>query len=161
MIIGITGKQQVGKDTLAGYLANKHHCHRIGFADQLKRICRSYLGWDGNKDDGGRKLLQHIGTSTREYSPSFWIEQTDFMMRHIELGMEEQNIRWVIPDVRFRNEADWIKSKGGIIIRVVRNTGIIDTHISETEMDAYQPDYTLQNNALPDNMFREADKILR
>ena len=166
MIIGLTGKQQVGKDTLAEYLHNKHHYQKMAFADHLKRVCRGYLGWDGKKDVRGRTLLQQIGIAAREYHPDIWIEQVDFMMRHIELGSEESNsgksnIQWVISDVRFKNEADWITAKGGIIIRIIRDTGIIDTHISETEMDEYHPDYVIDNNRTMESMFTVMDRIIR
>ncbi len=41
-----------------------------------------------------------------------------------------------------------IHKMGGIIIRLERDTGIIDKHISETELDGYEGfDYIVENNS--------------
>lgn len=55
---------------------------------------------------------------------------------------------WIITDVRFPNEFEAIKSKGGIMIRVNR-TGMIseDTHESETALDYYHKDFDYVINA--------------
>lgn len=54
---------------------------------------------------------------------------------------------WIITDVRYKNEADAIKSLGGILIRVDRNTELNDDHISETALDDYDGwDYVIDNN---------------
>ena len=55
---------------------------------------------------------------------------------------------WVITDTRFENEAQAIKEKGGIIIRVDR-PGVtpINNHPSETGLDHWKFDYKLVNNS--------------
>ena len=55
---------------------------------------------------------------------------------------------WVITDTRFENEAQAIKEKGGIIIRVDR-PGVtpINAHPSETGLDHWKFDYKLVNNS--------------
>lgn len=53
---------------------------------------------------------------------------------------------WIITDVRFKNEAQAIKSKGGIIIRVDRpGFKPINDHPSETEIDDWNFDYKIAN----------------
>jgi hypothetical protein len=53
-----------------------------------------------------------------------------------------------ITDVRFPNEADWVRSQSGVMVRVERDTGHSDNHSTETEMDSYKHyDYTIENNA--------------
>ena len=55
---------------------------------------------------------------------------------------------WIITDTRFPNEAEAIKSKGGIIIRVDRpNRPPINTHPSETGLDHWNFDYRIVNNS--------------
>lgn len=53
---------------------------------------------------------------------------------------------WIITDVRFPNEAQAIKDKGGIIIRVDR-PGVkpINNHPSETGLDGWNFDYKIAN----------------
>lgn len=53
---------------------------------------------------------------------------------------------WVITDVRFENEAQAIKARGGVIIRIDR-PGVkpINAHPSETAMDHWDFDYKIAN----------------
>ena len=59
---------------------------------------------------------------------------------------------WIITDVRFENEAQAIKDRGGIVIRVnrprkgLRQEGIYVTHPSETALDNWAFDYVIENN---------------
>lgn len=65
--------------------------------------------------------------------------------------------KWIITDVRFPNEADAIRERGGIIIRVNRKHGYntpdgkwkempINYHESETALDNYDFDYVIEND---------------
>lgn len=53
---------------------------------------------------------------------------------------------WIISDVRFQNEIEAIKDKGGIILRIERNTGIKDFHPSEVALDSYNFEHVIDNN---------------
>jgi hypothetical protein len=80
------------------------------FADALYRICREEYGMT-EKD---APLLQRIGDGRRnEFGLSYWIDQLDVKMRGFN-GVA------VITDMRYINEADWIKSKGGFTVQVSR-----------------------------------------
>ena len=54
---------------------------------------------------------------------------------------------WSIPDVRFRNEAQVVKDRGGYVIKVIR-PGLVsdDTHQSEVEVDLIEADHTIVND---------------
>lgn len=52
---------------------------------------------------------------------------------------------WIISDVRFKNEYDSIKDRGGIVIRLTRNSNKPATHPSETELDLCKFDYIIDN----------------
>lgn len=78
---------------------------------------------------------------------------------------------WVIPDVRFPNEAQAIKERGGLLIRVNRYTGhpLIDndTHVitdwqhpSETALDHYKFRYTIDNDSSIESMIEKVKNIL-
>ena len=54
---------------------------------------------------------------------------------------------WIITDVRFFNETQAIKDKGGILIRVNRDSDSKDSHVSENELITYKDwDYVIDNN---------------
>lgn len=154
MIIGVCGRQGSGKDTIAG-LINKITNNRFSirrFSSKLKECAGILLGvpvelfedrefkesYIVQYDMTVRELLQKFGTDfiRDTVHPNLWIESTF-------LGYTNQN--WIIPDVRFINESDAIKSKGGIIIRTNRKTKH-DTHPSENEIDFIMPDYDIDNN---------------
>ena len=68
MIFLISGKAESGKSTLAKYLtteiANANYAsYCIPFAGAVKKIAKE-MGWDGNKDEKGRNLLQFIHNTT-------------------------------------------------------------------------------------------------
>ena len=69
----------------------------------------------------------------------------------------------VITDVRFKHEANFIKQNGGIIIKVNRDTGFKDSHISELEMKEITPDlidFEIDNNYELVDLYSQIDKII-
>jgi hypothetical protein len=66
----------------------------------------------------------------------------------IDYKKEVKFPNWVITDTRFPNEADAIKEKGGIVVRIER-TGVapINTHPSETGLDGWAFDYVINNSS--------------
>ena len=78
-VITISGKAQNGKDTTAGLLkaaleADGYKVLITHYADLLKYICKQFFGWDGQKDDAGRHILQYVGTDIiRQKRPDYWV----------------------------------------------------------------------------------------
>lgn len=68
----------------------------------------------------------------------------------------------VIDDLRFPNEEATITSHGGVILRINRPSAmrITDTHESEVLIDSLQVDHEVENNATPDDLFRQIDALL-
>jgi hypothetical protein len=52
----------------------------------------------------------------------------------------------IITDCRFPNEKSVTETRGGTVIRIERNTGLNDTHASETSLDNAQFDHRYVNN---------------
>lgn len=53
----------------------------------------------------------------------------------------------IMPDCRFPNEIEAVKSNNGIVIRLTRQTGLNDNHFSETALDNYTDfQYTYEND---------------
>jgi hypothetical protein len=78
---------------------------------------------------------------------------------------------WIISDVRFPNEVRAIRDRGGVIIRVNRNslTGfkhdnhlqVLNTlHKSETILDDCKFDYTIENNGTIEELILKAEEML-
>ena len=68
---------------------------------------------------------------------------------------------WIITDCRFPNEFDAIKKSGGLVIRVIRD-GInpVNSHPSETALDSFEFDFTIDNNGSLDDLERNVNFIL-
>ena len=90
-----------------------------------------------NEKHNYRSLLQGMGDYLRSKNPNIFIDSV--------LVGATSNL--IISDCRFPNEAKAIKERGGIVIKVVRDSVISDdTHQSETKIDEIEPDYVFVNN---------------
>lgn len=161
ILIGLTGPARCGKDTAAGFLIEQGF-NRVSFADPLRdavsailREPGSALFGDATKDTPirpwwpkhvtPRLLLQAIGTQgVRNYvDPRFWIwlaeEKYDASLAPV-----------VVTDVRFLEEAEWVREKGGQIWRILRNTRAeitgIANHASEAGLPMHPDDVLISNN---------------
>lgn len=155
-IIAISGKAQHGKDTTARFLksaleADGYKVQVAHYADLLKYICKQFFGWNGQKDDAGRHILQYVGTDViRTQKPDFWV---DFIISMAELFPDTWDYL-LIPDCRFPNEIDRIKSAGldMVHLRVLRKDFASplskeqQAHPSETALDNTTPDYWIIND---------------
>ena len=73
------------------------------------------------------------------------------------------NIKIVLSDIRFNHEVECIKELGGKIIKIDRETGIEDKHISENEIKIINQnyiDYFIDNNENIDNYYIKLKLIL-
>lgn len=155
-VILISGKAQSGKDTTASIIRNKltSDNHRVlitHYADLLKYICQNYFGWNGNKDESGRRMLQYVGTDIiRRQDPSFWVDFVAKMLRFFHENWDYV----IIPDCRFPNEITTILDYGfdTVFLRVNRSnftnslTEEQQKHPSETALDGMVFDYQIENS---------------
>ncbi len=178
MIIGIAGKAQAGKDTTAKMLAcllsnpditwdmywnsdftfSQNHFIRH-YADLLKEVSQemldmpfddfnsqevkqTYIPWIGMTV---REFLQRLGNAVREsIHPDFWINAL----------FNTYNDNIIIADVRYPNEVQAIKERGGKVIRIERPGAGAGNHISETALDNYNGwDIVIDNVGTLEDLF--------
>ena len=136
-MIGLSGEQGSGKNTCGEILALQHGYVQMAFADPVRtglyalnplveldngivarlQMIVDQIGWDSAKRNSKdiRGLMQRFGTEAGRdiHGYNCWV------------AIAERNTRvnrnYVFTDVRFPNEADWIRSCGGIIIYVDRD----------------------------------------
>ena len=174
-VIGLCGYAQSGKDTAASFLVKRGY-KRLAFADILRQslynlnpIIESqgvsqgdarhhYLrtqvivdrdGWDVAKVRYPeiRELLQRLGTEVGRdlYGENFWVDRVGAQM---QIGGN-----YVITDVRFPNEADFIHRRGGNLFRIDRGNRAANGHASEN-VEALKVDGVIPNTGSLDH-FRE------
>ena len=166
----ISGKARHGKDTTANMLYDEFKKNGkktliIHYADLLKYICKQYFGWDGNKDEKGRTILQEIGTDNiRKNYPDFWVKfVADFVMCFPN--------RWdyvIVPDTRFPNEASHIVDRGfnAFLLRVNRGGGFVSPlseeqqkHTSETALDNADFDFVIRNDGTLQDLRKTVSEV--
>jgi hypothetical protein len=163
MIIGLTGYARSGKDTVANILIEEYGFTRLAFADKIRdllvevnpilsdghrlnEILKDY-GWEVAKAKTEvRRLLQDLGVGARKvFGDNHWIVEA---FKDID-----RSKNYVVTDVRFENEAEFIKSFSGQIWRIKR-PGIeaVNAHVSESELDGYKSDQIFMNNGTIDDL---------
>lgn len=180
-LIGITGRAQTGKSTLAEYLREKHGYEEYSFANPLKEILLilkfrpEELYGTGqqklvkNKHWGytGRESMQKIGTEIfREALPKVLPNMERVWIRLFEIECEENKEKgieknYIISDIRRLDEAESIRKLGGVIIRTLKtvedSTAEYRQHSSETEMDKIEADFVVDNDK---NSIESARKLI-
>jgi hypothetical protein len=119
----------------------------------------------GNYKPTVRELLQKMGTEAgrEQIHPNIWVnalmkDYTSITKRefHDDKWVREDNIiypNWIITDVRFPNEVEAIKKRGGVVIRINREVER-DNHASEIMLDDYKFDYVIENNGTKEELYR-------
>ena len=121
MIIMLTGKAGCGKDT--AYKIMKKYAtreiSRFAFADHLKDIAY-FAGWDGIKDEEGRKFLVSLGKAINQYRNNFFAKSL------VDEELKYGNDNKVITDLRFPREyhtvAKMLPHERIVLIKYVRKT---------------------------------------
>lgn len=116
-VIGIAGPIGSGKSTLARMILQSFKNGKvIPFAYPLKKAAVD-LGWNGKKDENGRRLLQLLGTEIgREcIDKDIWVNKWE-ATRQYEKSEGSDII--IADDMRFPNEMDHVQYLRGITISI-------------------------------------------
>lgn len=171
MIIGLIGYAQSGKDTVANILVEQYGFIRVAFADKIRDLLyemdppvptgvgnekhvvglQNYVdvyGWDVAKQNPVvRQMLQNLGVGARTvFGDNHWIvEAVKFL---------SPSNNYVITDVRFKNEAAWLKDTYGSPIWRITRPGVeaVNAHISEHDLNDYKEDAHIENAGTLDEL---------
>jgi hypothetical protein len=165
VLVAFGSKSSVGKDAAVEIIIEalgSKKATRISFGDEVKEIARNLFGfnmdqlwgklknvYDGNPTGmSPRQVLQKLAQLIRDtFYADVWIDKA---FRKIDSAMLSKVEWFLIPDLRYKNEARRIKERGGILVRINR----VDllpienpTHISEVDLDDWKEwDYVIENN---------------
>lgn len=166
-VVGLAGKARSGKDTLAAAIIAARGGYRYGFADPIKQMTDVFVprGGDHEKEvvipelgKSRRQLWQTLGTEWGRdlINPNIWLTIAGWRLQKDGPGM-------VIADLRFENEADWVRSKRGLVIHVQRpNAAAVHgstTHASEAGLVIGEQDMIFRNLSTLDYLNRWAESF--
>ena len=188
-VIGISGKMRSGKDYVGSVLREKlqqESCLVLSFADQLKFDC---LLDEMNSTQKGnhniyeisnifQKYFEHKPSEIRKKIQDYGMDKRqnvceDYWIKNLYLHMLLHSFRgislFIITDVRFENEYNFIKEIGGKIIKVVApkrckefTANLPDSqinHESESFIETMKYDIIIDNDDNP-NLLEDIHEIL-
>lgn len=161
LIIGLTGYAGSGKDTVREILVDQHNFDGAAFADPIRDMLSALFETIGVEDSwmlerslkeatipqigaSYRKLAQTLGTEWgRAIDPDFWLKIAG---AKVAMYGAYGGAGVVISDVRFPNEAAWIKEQGGVVWKILR-PGVepVRAHASEDLIASLPYDYVIDN----------------
>ena len=164
-VIAISGKAEHGKDTVFDIICKANiqmrvpfAVRRIAFGDCVK-ICATYLGWDGDKENN-RTPLTDVGQYGRSLDKEVWVKHGYESMNDYVNSLwriKPQDILFVVTDMRFKAELEALKRDFGDNLFTIRVNRPVHTSklseaqlkdISEVDLDDEIFDYHIDNTDL-------------
>ncbi len=157
VIIAFNGPAGSGKDTAADFLVKNYRFRKVGFADPIKEMLNTLPGFNPRKwldRVWKEKTSEYYGVSPRQMARSLGTEWArvhngeDFWIKVLAAKLQAMHgcNRIVINDLRFVNEANWVRSTGGTILRVDREAVHYNlAHSSELPLPSDLVDMVVHN----------------
>ena len=174
ILIGLTGRARSGKTTAAEHLARTYLLEQYAFADPLRDGLMAIFNLDPTDFEGDRKelplgwldrsprqLMQSMGTewARKTVHPDVWVKLAEQNLDYMSNALGAV-LGFVVSDVRFENEADLIRRRGGTVIHILRpNALAVNPHISEAGIAANPADLTLPNYGTVEGFLRSLDEL--
>ena len=175
LLIGLHGLARTGKDTAATYLAAHYALLSYAFAEPLKLAIAQMFNLTAEHIEGALKEqpLPGIGKSPRQLMQLLGTDWgRDLVHRELWLLLAEQNLHnlasllpdapgVVISDVRFENEAEFIRQRGGVVIHIQRpNAPGVAAHSSEAGIAIHDNDLVIHNDGELADLFNHIEQAL-
>jgi len=165
VIIGICGRALAGKSTCAQAMVAACGGQVVAMADSLRDVVEAAFGsryesqeakqatdafWAprlGERWSTGRQILQRVGSELfrEQVHPDFWLYHLELRLRRLAC----QRLI-VIPDVRFDNEAAWVRAHAGLMLHLIRadQPPSGDRHQSERGISPQHIDRTFNSSSV-------------
>ena len=176
LIIGLHGLARTGKDTAASYLVAQYALISYAFAEPLKAAIMQMFNLTAEHIEGALKEepLPGIGKSPRQLMQLLGTDWgRDLVHRELWLLLAEQNLNhmaalhqdpitgFILRDVRFENEADWVRSKGGVIVHIQRpDAQAVARHASESGIGVHDNDFVIHNDEDLAHLYKQLDRLM-
>ena len=172
-IIGIAGAARTGKSTAAMHLIDSHGFAEYAFAQPIKEMLRAGFGLTDEQLFGAKKeeIIPWLGVSPRRLAQTLGTEWgRQLVADDVWLRLAWQWLgalpRYtpgaVFSDVRFENEAAFIRHHGGTVVHLVRDDApSVEAHASESGVRPGFRDYQIRNDGSVAELHAKLDDMLR
>lgn len=188
LIIGLGHRKRVGKDTLAELLVPRleergYDVWIFAFAHDMKEAAADLFGvyglrgpqhYESNPEHREQELERigktprqiwiEFGNAMRSIYPNIWIDRIRDQIEANRFYTKRdimQPTAWIITDVRYPNEAEAIKSWGGRLVKVTRNSVPDSDDVADCAlMDFSGWDFHVRNDGTIEDLGRQADALL-
>lgn len=175
LLIGLTGRAGAGKSTVARMLEEHYAFAELALADPILEMLHALFasaGIDGAwaTERGLKEQPTRLGYSYRHLAQTLGTEwgrglSPDFWLRVLKLRLDDAQAvggdSIVVSDVRFPNEADFITSRGGVVVRVVRDIApTARPHASEAHTDTLPVTTELLNFGSQATLLDQVDRLI-
>lgn len=178
LLIGLTGPIGAGKDTTALYLEEQYAFAVTAFAEPILDMLGALVE---HVDVDGAWLVERalkalpmpvLGRSYRELARSlgehwgrnhlgqrWWIHIADHKWRQAR----DRGDNLVITDVRYANEAAWLRGNGGHLVGLQRDGCAFDPQAHESELQAseLEPEHQLRNHSTRAHLYDQIDALMQ
>lgn len=144
IILYLMGGKRTGKDTFSNELNKYIRTEQISVVDKVKEIAKKMFGWDGEKDEKGRKLLSDLKDAWDTYNDGTILEVENWLERK-----KETNTKVACIQVREYHSIEKMKKRfGGFTVHIKRPL-IVQTGVEKIKLNDYpkgwKADFTIYN----------------
>ena len=168
MIIGIAGKATSGKDTAGKYFIENYQFLHYYFAKPLKDGAKIMFGLTDEQLLNKEKIIEPWGRSPRQIYQLLGTEvgrsiDTNVWVKNAQMFIDNSCGRSVvITDVRFSNEALWIREQGGVVVYIERDQPTIEEfgHSSENGLCDNDIDIYVKNDGTIEDLHNKLGELV-
>lgn len=171
-LLGLTGLAGVGKDTIGDRLFANHDFVQTSFAEPLRGAAMEVFGLNYQHFADRelkhqvvpywgltpRQMLQRLGTEAirNTFGADFWVRR--WLQTYEEVAGQESV---VVTDVRFLEEAQMVRERGGVIVHVIREVPDLEgDHASARGIAMLAGDYILENDSDMKGLYEKVDEMM-
>jgi len=156
----VNGYPGSGKDTFAKFIEEEFkyeptkldvHFENISTVEYIKKAAKDYFGWNGEKDEKGRRLLADLKDASRRYNEGpFMVACQQRSINYTTVFLKRPLLFVSVIHTREPEEIQIFKDHFGDICHTVFIKREIEQELSnhaDRNVEGYKYDYTINNNS--------------
>lgn len=175
ILLGLTGAAGAGKTTAANYLESEWGVLPVGLSDPILAMLLALFN-DADVGDGWaterslkeqstslgysyRYLAQRLGTDwgREALDCGFWMRIAERKLADLEAGGDHA----LVSDIRFPDEAQWLRARGGLLVRIERPDATpVQEHESERHWRLLDADHIVRNDGSLATLYDKLDRVM-